>query len=509
MRIAELFLRAGLDYPQHMADTDVKEIVTDSRRASEDSLFICICGAKYDGHEHIGDAIKKGTKVIVAEHVCDDGVGGAATIYVENTRRAAALLYSSWYNDPARDMTLVAVTGTNGKTSVSFLLREIFEFAGYRCGLIGTLSSFSLGENIRRASDDPLANMTTPDPSELYRELAVMRDDGVEFVFIEATSHALALSKLDALWFDTAIFTNLSQDHLDFHGDMEGYFASKSRLFDMCDRAVVNVDDKWAGRIIEGAACRRIYTASTKTTADFRAENIKSLGIDGSEYSLYSKGCEGILKIRLIGDFFASNSLLAASVALLYGIPIEIVASALASVRGIDGRMERVPTDSGAAIFIDYAHTPDALERMLKALKSAKGREGRLILVFGCGGDRDRTKRAEMARIASRLADVIVITSDNSRNEAPKRIFSDILRGIDKEKEYILIEDRRAAIEYAMAISKESDVIALAGKGHERYEIDSGGRHPFDEREIVKETYEKYRYINFEGGGTDEGQYRM
>ncbi len=509
MRIAELFGRAGIDYPQHMADIDIKEIVTDSRKAKDGALFICICGGRADGHEHIGDAIKKGTKVIVAEHVCDDGVGGAATIYVENTRRAAALLYSSWYKNPAEDMTLVAVTGTNGKTSVSFLLREIFEFAGYRCGLIGTLSCFSCGRNIGLAPSDPLANMTTPDPSELYRELAMMRDDKVDFVFIEATSHALALSKLDAIRFDTAIFTNLTQDHLDFHGDMEGYFASKSKLFDMCDRAVINIDDKWAGRLIEGASCRRIYTASTKTNADFRAENIKSLGIDGSEYSLYSKGCEGIVKIRLIGDFFASNSLLSASVALLYGVPMEIVASALTSVTGIDGRMERVPTDGGAAIFIDYAHTPDALERVLLTLRSAKDKAGRLILLFGCGGDRDRTKRAQMAHIASRLADVVIITSDNSRGEDPAQIFSDILRGIDKEKEYTVIEDRRAAIEYAMTISKPRDVILLAGKGHERYEIDRLGRHPFDEREIVKDTYEKYRYINFEGGQTDEGQYRM
>ena len=509
MRIDELFGRAGIDYPQSMSDIDVKEIITDSREASDGALFICICGATQDGHEHIGEAIQKGTKVIVAEHVCDDGVGGAATIYVENTRRAAALLYNSWYKDPAKDMTLVAVTGTNGKTSVSYLLREIFEFAGYRCGLIGTLSSFSIGENIRVARGDSLANMTTPDPSELYRELAIMRDDGVDFVFIEATSHALAYSKLDALRFDTAIFTNLTQDHLDFHGDMERYFTSKSKLFDMCDRAVINIDDKWAGRLIDGAACRKIYTASTKSAADFSAADIESRGIDGSEYTLRSRMGEGVLKIRLIGGFFVSNSLLAAGVALLYGIPIELIGAALSSVEGIDGRMERVKTESGAAIFIDYAHTPDALERMLVTLKSAKGVLGRLILVFGCGGDRDRTKRSEMAHIASRIADVVIVTSDNSRSEAPEQIFADILRGIDKEKQYFVIEDRRAAIELAMRISKEGDVIALAGKGHERYEIDRTGRHPFDEREIVKEIYEKYRYINFEGGGTDEGQYRM
>ena len=493
MRVAEIFGGAYIEYPQDMADIEINEIVTDSRRVSEGSMFICIRGLHSDGHEYIGDAIKKGAKVIVAERVRDDGVGGAATIYVENTRRAAALLYNSWYKNPTRGMDLVAVTGTNGKTSVTCMLYKIFLDAGYRCGLIGTLECRSYRGKIASFSGDPLANMTTPDPSELYRVLSLMRDEGVGIVFLEATSHALALSKLDALRFNTAVFTNLTEDHLDFHGDMEGYFAAKSKLFDMCDRAVINIDDKWAERLIKDAKCPKIYTVSTNKNADFSAGNVREYGIYGSEYSVYQDGCEAIFRIGLIGDFFVSNSLMATAVALLFKIPLGSIRGTFASFPGIDGRMERVLLDGGAAVFIDYAHTPDALERALKALQSARRERGRIILVFGCGGDRDRQKRKEMAHIASRLADVIIITSDNSRSEAPEQIFSDILSGIDKEREYSLIEDRRAAIEYAIEISTAEDVILLAGKGHERYEIDKNGRHAFDERQIVKNAYEKHK----------------
>ena len=493
MNIACLFGNAGIKYPQSLADIEIKEIVTDSRRVSESGVFVCIKGLHHDGHDHIGEAIKNGSKVIVAEHVCDDGVGGAATIYVENTRRAAALLYNSWYKDPAGDMKLVAVTGTNGKTSVTTLLFKIFADAGYKCGLIGTLESRSYRGRIALSHDDPLANMTTPDPAELYRVLSVMKAEGVEILFIEASSHALELSKLDALRFDTAVFTNLTEDHLDFHGDMESYFEAKSKLFDMCDRAVINIDDNWAEKLIRSSRCPKIYKTSVKTKADFRADNIKEQGCDGSEYSLYYNDREVSLKSNLLGGFFVSNMLQAASVALLFGIPEESIQATFASFSGIDGRMERVDIAGGPAVFIDYAHTPDALEKLLKTLRAAKSEEGRLILVFGCGGDRERAKRKEMAHIASRLADIVIVTSDNSRSEAPEQIFSDILEGIDKESEYSVIEDREKAIEYAIKIAKNSDVIALAGKGHERYEIDKNGRHAFDERQIVKNACEKYR----------------
>ena len=232
MKASELFSRAGIRCPQEAENIEITEIVTDSRRVTVGSLFICIKGFHTDGHEHIGDAIKAGAAVIVAEQVRDEGVGGAAAVYVENTRRAAALLYNAWHGDPSEDMTVVAITGTNGKTSVSYILKSIFESAGYRCGLIGTVRCLCGDLEIKTQNADPLANMTTPDPDELYRILALMRDRGVQYVFIEATSHALELSKLDALRVDTAVFTNFTRDHLDFFGSMEEYKRAKLKFFE-------------------------------------------------------------------------------------------------------------------------------------------------------------------------------------------------------------------------------------------------------------------------------------
>ncbi|MBQ7384223.1 MAG: UDP-N-acetylmuramoyl-L-alanyl-D-glutamate--2,6-diaminopimelate ligase [Clostridia bacterium] len=496
MRVSELFGRAKIEYPREAENIEVTDIVTDSGCAREGSLFICINGLTRDGHEYIGDAVGRGAKVIVAEQVRDVGVGGAAaTIYVDNTRQAAALLYNSWYCDPAKDMKLVAVTGTNGKTSVTYILKKIFERAGKRCGLIGTVGCFCADKRLDSKNRNPLANMTTPDPEELYRLLALMRDEGAEFVFIEATSHALALSKLDALTFDTAVFTNLTQDHLDFHGDMEGYFASKARLFGMCRRAVINIDDSWADRFIESARCKEIYTVSANRKADFCAENVKICGAEGSEYAL-GFGDEKIdIKIPICGRFFVNNSAEAAAVARLYGISHEDIRDALLSLEGVDGRMERVKLgdDAEISVFIDYAHTPDALEKLLKSARDFREAGQRIVLLFGCGGDRDRSKRRQMAHIASRLSDFVIVTSDNSRSESAETIISEILSGIDKEKEYAAIPDRAEAIEYAIANARAGDIILLAGKGHERYEIDRRGKHPFDEREIARAAYYKYK----------------
>lgn len=496
MKISELFGRAKINYPPSAGNIEITDVVTDSRRAREGSLFVCINGLRSDGHEYIGEAVGRGAKVIVAEQVRDVSVGGAATtIFVDNSRQAAALLYNSWYCDPSARMKLVAVTGTNGKTSVTHILKQIFERAGKRCGVIGTLGAFCANEALASLSGDPLANMTTPDPDELYRLLALMRDRGVEYVFIEASSHALALSKLDALCFDTAVFTNLTQDHLDFHGDMEGYFASKSRLFGLCRRAVINADDPWAQRFIASAACGEIYKTSIDGKGDFCAENIRLRGVYGSEYDLVYGEERTRISIPLCGRFFVNNTLTAATVARIYGISAKDIADSVLALSGVDGRMERVMLglDADISVFIDYAHTPDALEKLLKSAKDLVREKQRIILLFGCGGERDRSKRREMAHIASRLSDFVVVTSDNSRGEDPERIISDILCGIDKESEYTVIRDRADAIEYAVANAREGDIVLLAGKGHERYEIDVGGKHPFDEREIARRAYEKYR----------------
>ncbi len=496
MRVSELFGRAKINYPQNAGNIEITDIVTDSRQAREGSLFICIDGLRRDGHEYISEAVGRGAKVIVAEQVRDVGVGGAAaTIFVENTRQAAALLYNSWYCDPAANMKLVAVTGTNGKTSVTHILKQIFERAGKRCGVIGTVGAFCASRAIESLNGNPLANMTTPDPDELYRILSLMREWGAEYVFIEATSHALALSKLDALEFDTAVFTNLTQDHLDFHGDMEGYFASKSRLFGKCRRAVINIDDLWAEKIIKSARCDEIYLTSTEIKTDFYADNIRLSGADGSRYELVYGGERTEISVPICGRFFVANTLQAAAVARLYGISAEEIRESVSRLSGIDGRMEKVRLgkDADISVLIDYAHTPDALEKLLKSAKDLIDGNRRIVLLFGCGGERDRSKRREMAHIASRLADFVIVTSDNSRGENPDGIISDILGGIDKESEYTVIRDRASAIEYAVANAMAGDIILLAGKGHERYEIDSRGKHPFDEREIARRAYEKHR----------------
>lgn len=495
MKVSVLFGSAGIKYPRDAENIEISGIVTDSRDASVGCVFICIKGGTHDGHRHIEEAILAGARVIVAEQVRDEGVGGAATIYVENTRRAAALLYNAWYGDPARDMKLIAVTGTNGKTSVSSIMKSIFEADGRRSGLIGTVGCMSGDRQLETRGRDPNANMTTPDPSELYRLLSLMREGGVKYVFMEASSHALQLHKLDALNFDIALFTNLTQDHLDFHGDMESYFEAKARLFGRCRRAIINIDDRWSERMISACKTDEIYTLSTKKEADISVSGIKYLGARGSEFVLRYPDGETKIKISLAGNFFVQNAALAASAALVCGISPDIISKALGSLSGIDGRMERVELGEAAriSVFIDYAHTPDALENLLRSVGTLKKeRRQRTILVFGCGGERDRSKRAQMARIASRLADMMVVTSDNSRGEAPERIFSDILKGVDKEKEYCVIPDRADAISFAVRAARAGDIVVLAGKGHERYEIDRTGKHPFDERKIVKEAYKRY-----------------
>ena len=494
MKVSVLFGRAGIKYPRDAANIEISGIATDSREVCEGCVFVCIKGGRHDGHRHIDEAILAGARVIVAEQVRDEGVGGAAAICVENTRAACALLYNAWYGDPAGDMKIIAVTGTNGKTSVTKILKAIFEADGRRSGIIGTVGCMSGERRIDSDSNDPLANMTTPAPSELYRLLSVMRDDGVEYVFIEASSHALEQSRLEALNIDTALFTNLTQDHLDFHVSMENYFWAKAKLFGRCRRAIINIDDDWAERMISACVTKDILTVSAEKKADFRVLDINELGVDGSEFVLRTPWREMKIRTSLTGRFFVINTALAASTALLYGISPETVARAVGDIVGIDGRMERVELGERAkiSVIIDYAHTPDALENLLRSVSALKKeRLQRTILVFGCGGERDRTKRAEMARIASRHADTVVITSDNSRGEPPERIFSDILKGMDKEKEFCLIPDRAIAIEWAVREARAGDIVVLAGKGHERYEINKTGKHPFDERKIVKEVYNK------------------
>lgn len=490
MRFGELFDAVGLQCPPELEARAASGIVTDSRKVTKDCIFVCIRGTRCDGHEHIEEAIVAGAAVIVAENVRGVCVGGAAIILVENTRHTASLLYNAWFGKPAEDIKIIGVTGTNGKTSVSLMLREIFERAGYPCGLLGTVGYFSVSG--RKLCE---AEMTTPDPETLYWALSEMKRDGAEYAFMEVSSHALAQCRTDAITFDTAVFTNLTEDHLDFHKDMESYYKAKEKLFTQCRRAVVNTDD---------AAGRRLFRSLEGSGVDVRSCSLdkgdycallsRDNGAYGSEYAL--KTVNGIYRVflPLAGEFQIINSLEASAVALMHGIPIDRLRSALSDMRSISGRMERLTAHEkqNFDIFIDYAHTPDALEKLLKSVRGFKSDKARIVLLFGCGGEREIQKRRLMGQIASRLADLVIVTADNSRGEDTDRIISDILKGIDKEKQYAVIKDRREAIEQAVSIyARKGDILILAGKGHETYQIDAEGKHHFDEREIVREALDK------------------
>ncbi len=494
MQFGELFGKAGLlaQIPDALREIEVSDMVTDSREVKKHSVFICLVGGRYDGHSHIKDAIEAGADVIVAENVRSACVGGAAIVKVDSTRNAAALLYNAWHGSPAGKLKIMGVTGTNGKSSTVSMLCDIFEYAGHRCGMIGTLGVFSVGR--RKITFNGEASMTTPSPQYLYHALSEMVRDGAEYVFTEVSSHALAQSRVDAIEFDTAVFTNLSEDHLDFHKNFENYFAAKEKLFSMARNAVINVDNIYGKRLYDSLKARgglESLNCTSRMTGDFCALDEMAQSGSGIEYTLKYRGGSHRVFLPLFGDFQTENSLSAAAVALTHGIDITTVCGALENMRGISGRFERVRAHEKQdfEIFIDYAHTPDALERLLKSARTLLPVGGRLIVLFGCGGEREREKRRAMGRIATRLADFTVITSDNPRSEDKGEIIRDILLGIDKEKAYTVIEDRREAISFAVSrYAKPRDILLLAGKGHERYVCDAKGTHDFDERNIVCEA---------------------
>ncbi len=488
-------------------ELEIFHMTSDSREVKEGSLFVCVQGFRSDGHSYIREAAEKGARAVVVQYGAEydmsifRGANAPLRLKSRNTRRAIAFLWNNFYGRPSDKMKLIAVTGTNGKTSVTFMLRAIFSAAMIKTGLIGTVVCYSGDRRLSVRSGDECANMTTPDPGELYKMLAMMAEDGVETVLLEATSHALSLSKLDPLHFDAAVFTNLTPDHLDFHGSMENYLEAKKKLFSMADIAIINGDDRYGKEIAfaaEEGRCRRVRLCSCRDgrQADYTAMNIKSMGEDGSEYILSSVFSVFKLKSPIPGHFTVINTLEAATAALEMGIEPGYIRDGLRHMSGVDGRLERIKLGAtpGFSVFIDYAHTPDALENLLRAANGFGKKGSRIVLLFGCGGDRDRGKRAVMGEIASRLADFVVITSDNSRSEDPSDIISDITVGFNynARAHAVVIEDRKRAIEYVIENALTGDIILLAGKGHEEYEIDKNGRHPFSEKAIVKEAVRKY-----------------
>ena len=474
MKLRELLKNIGV--LAHTADleTDISAICYDSRKAEPGCLFVAVGGFATDGNRFIPMALEKGAAAVVTAKKPE---GEIPYILVESDRLALALLGCNFYGNPAASMTMIGITGTNGKTSSTLLLKQVLEKTqGAKVGLIGTMANM-IGQEVIPTE------RTTPESLDLQALFARMRDSGCTHVVMEVSSHAITLERIGGVRFDVAAFTNLTEDHLDFHKTMDAYCDAKAELFRRCDRAVVNADDSYAGRILSAAACP-VLTTSVTTKEGLHAEDV-ALHAEGISFTAVCGEERAQVSLPIPGKFTVYNALTVLGTARQLGISLYDCAEALKSAEGVKGRVEVVPTPGTPySVLIDYAHTPDALENVLRTVRDFC--KGRLISVFGCGGDRDPMKRPIMGKIGVELSDIAIITSDNPRTEAPMAIIQDILKGVNQESgEYIVMEDRRGAIRYAMDIAEKNDIIVLAGKGHETYQDIDGQKHHLDEREEV------------------------
>ncbi len=465
-------------------ELEVSSVCYDSRKAEPGCLFVAVSGFASDGNRFIPMAMAKGALAVVTAKRPE---GEVPYILVESDRLALALLGCNFYDHPAKAMTMIGITGTNGKTSATLLLKHVLETVpGAKVGLIGTMENL-IGDEVVPTE------RTTPESFELQGLFARMRAAGCTHVVMEVSSHAVALERIGGVHYNVAAFTNLTEDHLDFHKTMENYCDAKAELFARCDRAVVNGDDPWSGRILRKAVCPVLTTSLRQ--GDLTAKHVQMLS-DGICFEAELEGKTVPVRLPIPGKFTVYNALTVLGIALQLGIGLEAAANALHTANGVKGRVEVVPTPGeDYTVLIDYAHTPDGLENVLYSVKDYC--RGRLIAVFGCGGDRDRAKRPIMGEIGARIADVAIVTSDNPRTEDPNAIIEDILQGIDPAAKHVtVIENRVAAIRYAMDIGEKHDIIILAGKGHETYQEIHGVKHHMDEREIVADYLAEKRKHN-------------
>ena len=474
MKLQELL--RGVDILELHADpqTEITSVVYDSRKAEQGCLFAAVSGFASDGNRFIPMAMEKGAAVVVTAKRPETEI---PYVLVESDRLALALIGCNYYGRPAESMTMIGITGTNGKTSSTLLLKSVLEqVLGAKVGLIGTM------ENMIGSQSIP-TERTTPESLELQKLFAEMRDSGCTHVVMEVSSHAITLERIGGVHYHVAAFTNLTEDHLDFHKTMDAYCDAKAELFRRCDLAVVNGDDAYASRMMEKASCPVLVT-SAAGQADLYAKDV-NLKATGISFTAVCGEQTAAVSVPIPGRFTVYNALTVLGIAKQLGIAPEDCAKALEHVSGVKGRIEVVPTPGMPyTVLVDYAHTPDGLENVLKSAKDFC--KGRLISVFGCGGDRDPMKRPIMGEIGVKYADFAVITSDNPRTEEPMAIIRDILAGVKEEfGPYVVIEDRRAAIRYAMDIAEKDDIIVLAGKGHETYQEINGHKYHLDEREEV------------------------
>lgn len=459
-------------------DCEITGIAYDSRRVLPGNVFVCIKGYETDGHKYADSAVKNGAAIIVAEDKIDVD---APVIYVKDSRREIARLACKFYDNPSKKFKLIGVTGTNGKTTITYLIKSIIEAAGGIVGVIGTNQNIIGDKVLMTKSTTP----TTPNALELQQLFAEMVDSGAEYVVMEVSSHALELDRVYGCHFDCGIFTNLTQDHLDFHKTMENYRNAKAKLFALSDKGVVNFDDEAGKYIAEKGDCEDILKVGLGDGCVLTAKNI-SITARGTDFELDYKGIKYQMSIAIPGKFSVYNAACAAGAALQLGFDMDTIRKGLKNASGVLGRVEVLDTDTDYTVIIDYAHTPDGLENIINCVQEFA--KGRVITLFGCGGDRDNSKRAIMGEIAGRLSDYSIITSDNPRTENPESIVKQIEEGMKRtDGEYTLIVDRREAIRYALGFAKKDDVIILAGKGQETYQIIGHEKRDFDERIIVKE----------------------
>ena len=469
-------------------DREVESIAYDSRRVQKNTLFVALKGEKSDGHQFIGEAIDRGASSIVSER--EEKHTRATTVVVENSREALADLAAAFYQRPARRLKMAGVTGTNGKTTTTFLIKHICEKAGLRCGLIGTVR-YEIGERILPAV------RTTPESLEVQELLSQIAAAGCKAAAMEVSSHALAQERTRGLEWDVAVFTNLTQDHLDFHGTMENYFDSKTKLFTGLaaqeskkkNVAVINADDHYGQLLIDRIGKKTpVVTYGMGVRADFRASNYR-MEFGGTSYQLDARGKSYLVRVPLIGRFNVANSMAALATANSLGVNLREAILSLAKSPQVPGRLESVPAKRQFQIFVDYAHSDDALLNVLKTLRDLGPR--RLIVVFGCGGDRDRQKRPLMARVVDDNADYGIITSDNPRKENPDAIIAEVEKGFRSDR-YEKIPDRAEAIARAIALAEPRDIVLIAGKGHETYQEFADHTIPFDDVQVARRALEDH-----------------
>lgn len=472
MYLSELL--QGVPHSATLPELDIKHVTADSRLVEPGSLFVCLVGEQSDGHQYAALAVEHGASAVL----CQQDLGLPCQILVENSRAAYALICANFYGNPARSLKLVGVTGTNGKTTVTYLIKHVLEAAGKQVGLIGTIQN-EIGDMVLPA------RYTTPDPWLLHSMLARMVQAGCEYVVMECSSHALDQHRLDGCEFEAAAFTNLTQDHLDYHHDMEQYYQAKRKLFDMARCAVVNLDDETGVRI-KSELSIPVHTFSVGNDhAEFTARDVK-YSSSGCSFILVGTGSIDRVRLAMPGKFSVSNAMAAAACCIALGLESREVAQGLSSCTGVVGRAEVIAKEESYTIIRDYAHSPDGLEKIIAAVRDFA--TGRVVTLFGCAGNRDRTKRPKMAKIVGELSDFCILTSDNPRHEDPDIIIADALPGlVETGKPHHVEADRLKAIHWAIDHLQQDDVLLLCGKGHEDYQVLKNETIYFDEKVIVTE----------------------